>query len=756
MLLVTRFSLIWVGTLASVLLMLVGRGAVGPEGVAMFLERHCFECHGDGVAKGGLALDALPMVISGEAEDSAQVEWQGVLEKLEMRSMPPRKVGKARPEEEAVTAVIAWIRGEFAGQGITPEVDHKRAMPSFGNQLDHVVLFDGSHKGPAFSEARLWRKGPQVYDRFVDALGGRGLREATAIHQPFAIDESKGVIADYASAHFADDSTLQLLLMNCQSIAEYQTTGILKREHDGSLHRHHRRAEAFLPIVEGTPMTEDWERAIRFEYRLLLEREPTGRELAETLAFCEAAVAKGGTVRGLQATLVSIMLKPEAVYRLEIGLGPEDAGGRRRLSWAELAFALVFALVDEGPTKVRVTEEETLWDLAEAGKLETPEQIQEAVKLVLDRNDMSTADYTMFAEDHRVRNTRVLRFFRDFFGYHHATRVFKDEKRIGIDSGFDTEEMVEDADQLVMHVFDEDRDVLRRLMTTNRYFVAYPGSYEKFEKDLNYIRYNYDDAGYQFNIRYIERTLGAGRTPIPIEGPSSRTYVGFYNLDHDTWDFPTNQPFPLPKEERAGLLMHPAWLIAWSGNFDNDPIRRGKWILEHLLAGSVPDIPLTVNAVVPEDHDKTLRERLSATEAKACWQCHQKMNPLGLPFENFDDFGRFRKTETLGETLSIFPERHREAKRVPVDTRGAIIDSGDPALDGEVRDAFELVHQLADSTRVRQSFVRHAFRFWMGRNETLDDSPTLMAAERAYVENGGSMKALIASLLSSDSFLYRK
>ena len=44
----------------------------------------------------------------------------------------------------------------------------------------------------------------------------------------------------------------------------------------------------------------------------------------------------------------------------------------------------------------------------------------------------------------------------------------------------------------------------------------------------------------------------------------------------------------------------------------------------------------------------------------------------------------------------------------------------------------------------------------MGRNETLDDSPTLMAADKAYVESGGSMKALIASLLSSDSFLYRK
>jgi hypothetical protein len=44
----------------------------------------------------------------------------------------------------------------------------------------------------------------------------------------------------------------------------------------------------------------------------------------------------------------------------------------------------------------------------------------------------------------------------------------------------------------------------------------------------------------------------------------------------------------------------------------------------------------------------------------------------------------------------------------------------------------------------------------MGRNETLDDAPTLIDAEKAYTENGGSMKALLISLLSSDSFLYRR
>jgi len=67
-----------------------------------------------------------------------------------------------------------------------------------------------------------------------------------------------------------------------------------------------------------------------------------------------------------------------------------------------------------------------------------------------------------------------------------------------------------------------------------------------------------------------------------------------------------------------------------------------------------------------------------------------------------------------------------------------------------------MIDKLANSERVEQVFVRHAFRFWMGRNETLNDAPVLQAAHQAYQESGGSMKALLASLLTSDAFLYRK
>ena len=55
-----------------------------------------------------------------------------------------------------------------------------------------------------------------------------------------------------------------------------------------------------------------------------------------------------------------------------------------------------------------------------------------------------------------------------------------------------------------------------------------------------------------------------------------------------------------------------------------------------------------------------------------------------------------------------------------------------------------------------RSIIRHAFRYFLGRNEILSDSKTLIDADRAYVDNDGSFDEVIVSLLTSDSFIYRK
>ena len=73
-----------------------------------------------------------------------------------------------------------------------------------------------------------------------------------------------------------------------------------------------------------------------------------------------------------------------------------------------------------------------------------------------------------------------------------------------------------------------------------------------------------------------------------------------------------------------------------------------------------------------------------------------------------------------------------------------------------MKDALDLIDRLAKSDRARQSIIRHAFRYFLGRNETLSDSKTLIEADQTYLKSGGSFDELIVSLLTSDSFIYRK
>ena len=379
--------------------------------------------------------------------------------------------------------------------------------------------------------------------------------------------------------------------------------------------------------------------------------------------------------------------------------------------------------------------------------------------------------------------------------------------------------LIKEADRVVDWYLKKDEKVFENLLTTDEFFVyhdkdnetghkiiaEWTEAYERLkntdwkqnpekviEENLDFlstkksVRVSGTKSKREFmrHMHFWGETIGKGRTPFTTPSfahgytynhsvfynlpptPNPFRYGGVENKNHkglddvEFWDYPVEQPFDLSK--RKGLLTHPAWLIAHSSNFHTDPIKRGRWIREKLLAGSVPDVPITVDAQVPEDPHKTLRERVDSVTGQAeCRKCHERMNPLGFPFEVFDDFGRYRLEEPLEyeEQLVAKAKKKNGAnlyKTKSVRTSGALRGTGESNLDGEVSDPFDLIDRLAKSIRVRQSIIRHAFRFYMGRNEFTSDSQTLLDADQAYVRSGGSFKEVIISLLTSDSFRYRK
>jgi len=558
-------------------------------------------------------------------------------------------------------------------------------------------------------------------------------------------------------------------------------------------------------------------------YAKIFERNPTDSELTENIEQFKLYASKLDRQKAIAKLIESLVLSTEFAYRNEFGEGKPDEHGRRMMSPRNASYALAYALTDASP-------DETLTKAVDEGRLASRKDYEREIRRILnDRDQWCIIDENVQAANLNASVThqpiRKLRFFRDFFGYPKAQDVFKDDSRFGAGRHEPAvSRLIDEADMLVEYILEKDERVFEELLTTEKFYLYHSGDnqamkagsdelkkvYEYFRK-FDWETWEPDDvaphkefmltiwefrkvrggddksllntlkrmmpalkrhfsAGQANGMPYMKVSMGfwhggnvLGRTGQQMR---SEQVTSYWNIDWKKWNYPPVQPAAIPN--RKGILTHPAWLIAHAQNLETDPVHRGKWIREKLLAGTIPDVPITVDAVIPPDHQKTLRQRMeNRTGAAYCWRCHQKMDPLGFPFEIYDDFGRFRTKESLEHPENLLKEAKRGEvnafgaslavyKTLPVDPRGVLKGTGDPTLDGDVEDAFDLIDRLAKSEKVRQSIIRHAFRYFLGRNETLSDSKTLIDADRAYVDNDGSFDEVIVSLLTSDPFIYRK
>jgi len=524
---------------------------------------------------------------------------------------------------------------------------------------------------------------------------------------------------------------------------------------------------------------ENLRAAVDYLFEALTFRAPTKKESDSYVQLVRDTVAKVGREDGVFMGLSSIFLDRDALFRPELAAsGTPDKHGRVMLQDWELGLAANHALSYIQP-------DAALRSAIVDGRMRTRDDVKREV--------------TRMLEDESIRKPRVLRFFRDYFDHDLAGYICKDTgalNRTGAPNGNSHYRAMFDSaastDRLIELVLAEDKDVLKELLTTRRVVAAnndktYFGKKNNKEErelaqaemkrqaeaaaaaHLNKIAAQEkkvaaleadmkaapDDKGLARGLAKEKKTLaglvkqqerleksrGRGNpniTPADLRGDKVFARVSRRSFGNGSMK-PERTLATVPEGQRLGILTHPSWLVSHSDAMDNHAILRGRWVRERLLGGGIPDVPITVDAMLPDEPNTTLRHRMRVTREKYCWTCHEKMDPLGLPFEMYNHAGLLR-SEELDQ---------------PVDSSGAIIDSGDPELDGPVANAIEMIEKLSESERVEQVFVRHAFRFWMGRNETLNDAPVLQDAHKAYRDSGGSMKALIVSLVTSDAFLYR-
>lgn len=771
-----------------------------------FLKTHCVDCHGATDPEGNLSLHDL-----GPVDEVNAATWRSVWAQVTLKEMPPRDM--TQPNAIERLQFSDWIVGELTSVMRDKGGFHDHLDPNKANYVDHELLFGSLPENiklvPTASPARLWRLTPQEHmtrlnelinkepeydpnkpglrthgddvptnhggelklyfgvDRIIKWQGGT-VAYATAVKSVPAILSSARThgLENYPDFYTVNSAEATQILSMAADILRYMAYGPL------SIAKPYQISDDPRPVMKKwngdirglptsivystkvmrplTPVYDLMEQegttdaslqaAISYLFEMLTFRPPTPKESEQYLSIVKQSIDKLGKKDGVVLGLSALFLDRDALFRPELAAaGQPDQYGRVMLQDWELGLAVNHALryiKPDAELRAAIVE----------GRMRTRADVKREVERML--------------ADDTIRKPRVLRFFRDYFDYDLGGYICKDAKALA-DTGVSNRgqahyramfDSTASTDRLIELILKDDRDVFRRLLTTNQVVATkadeiYFGERRTRKEEIAARKAAQEQAAKEAAKTGKEPSKADKRkaaqvnhkvTPTKLTGPEIFARVSRRSFGTGSME-PERILAKIPEDQRLGILTHPSWLVSHSDAMDNHAIRRGRWIRERLLGGGIPDVPITVDAMLPDEPEKTLRERMRVTREEYCWTCHKKMDPLGLPFEMYNHAGLYRETEL----------------EKPVDTTGAIIDSGDPKLDGEVANAIELIEKIAASERAEQVFVRHAFRFWMGRNETLNDAPVLQAAHRAYKENGGSMNALIVSLLTSDAFLYR-
>ncbi len=288
----------------------------------------------------------------------------------------------------------------------------------------------------------------------------------------------------------------------------------------------------------------------------------------------EAALAYQDFSRGVEFAIAAMMQSPQFLYIHSVG----DGQAVSRLSGTEVAARMSFFLVGTTPT-------DALLDAAEAGQLETEDQIRAAAVALLD------------ARPNEAR-AALKSFWREYFDLTALPLLGKDP---GLVPNFDEALKVEfekETTSLMEHVIFDGSGDLRDVI----------------------------DAPFTFVSKQLAEFYGMmgvnSTTPVKVMLEPNRRGV----FNHASW---------------LSLQAHPAdHSPTYRGKFI-----REKLLCEAVNAPP-PDVDTSLPPA-PAGENETYRQRLTKkTAAARCQGCHTQMDPIGFAFERFDLAGRYRETES--------------------------------------------------------------------------------------------------------------
>jgi len=189
---------------------------------------------------------------------------------------------------------------------------------------------------------------------------------------------------------------------------------------------------------------------------------------------------------------------------------------------------------------------------------------------------------------------------------------------------------------------------------------------------------------------------------------------------------------------RGGVLTQASALFVTSNPDRTSPVKRGLFVLANFLGTPPPPPPANVPALEASEgdiktHEPVLRDILKVhRENPACSSCHNRMDPIGLAFENFNALGMWRDTE----------------RKQPIAAQGNLIT-------GETFNSVaELKRILANDHRQEfyATLTRKLLTYASGRGTEYYDVETIDGIVKRLNASNGQFSAMLMGVIESAPF----
>ncbi|MDQ3621966.1 MAG: DUF1592 domain-containing protein, partial [Verrucomicrobiota bacterium] len=196
----------------------------------------------------------------------------------------------------------------------------------------------------------------------------------------------------------------------------------------------------------------------------------------------------------------------------------------------------------------------------------------------------------------------------------------------------------------------------------------------------------------------------------------------------------------LPPNRPGGVLGHGGFLTLTSNPNRTSPVKRGKFVLENLLATPPPPPPPEVPDLDDAKRTEltgTLRQRMEQhRQDPTCASCHARMDPIGFGLESFDAIGAWRDKD--GDA--------------PVDPAGQLVSGEKFTGPADLREIL--------LTKKRGDFLRcvteKMLTYGLGRGLEYYDRPAVEKIAQSLDKDGAKFTALVMEVIKSVPFQMRR